>query len=86
MASNAKDTKVDIVAGQPVERDPQVEPTLAEASPTKVSTRRAITDSDPLSENEWMGKSVERPYGEAISPEHRAYLESIGVPLDTVTE
>lgn len=74
------------VVETPEPHDPEVTPELIPGEPTKVSTRRAIKDSDPLEEKDWLSTPVERPYGDAISPAHREYLQALSIPVEPPTE
>jgi hypothetical protein len=48
------------------------------ADPSKVSAKRTVKDSEPLSEKEFISGDPERPYAEAVTDEHREFLRSFG--------
>lgn len=64
------------------ERDPEVPPADPPAEPTDSGTnKKKITDSDPIPESKWLDAPPERPYAEAITPEHRQFLRESGIRL-----
>lgn len=63
-----------------VEKDPELTPTPPPFEPVTDLGKKA-KDSDPLPESDWMGKPVERPYAEAITPAHREFLAASGIPV-----
>ena len=63
------------------EADPQVPVVIPVTEPTVLTTRKKVTDSEPLDESAWLSPATERPYAEAITPQHREFLKASGVPV-----
>lgn len=59
--------------------DPVLEPNLPPAEPvSEESTSRKITYEE-VAPTKTVGTYEERPYGDAVTPEHRKFLEASGV-------
>jgi hypothetical protein len=63
--------------------EPQPMPTeMGETDPLVLDdSPKNPKESDPLPESEWAPAAPERPYSEAITPEHREELASFGIRI-----